>query len=171
MRGVQLLNVILIALFLSSMGCAMSVVFSPDVLNVTEPIVCPEGTTIKVMEGQRFAGSIELVAVCADENTTYKVTLKALFTLWVIFFLPTLLLVTLIGMVRRLVQMSRARNAQVGSGFPGILEREIKVVDLWPQRPLEGRVQRLKELKEMLDAGLITAQEYEAKKADILSEM
>jgi len=34
-----------------------------------------------------------------------------------------------------------------------------------------GRVQRLKELKEMMDEGLITIQEYEAKKAEILAEM
>jgi HEAT repeat protein len=37
--------------------------------------------------------------------------------------------------------------------------------------PQEDPVQKLKELKESLDAGLITAQEYEAKKADILSKM
>jgi hypothetical protein len=37
--------------------------------------------------------------------------------------------------------------------------------------PQEDLVQRLKEFKEMLDAGLITEQEYEAKKADILSKM
>jgi hypothetical protein len=32
-------------------------------------------------------------------------------------------------------------------------------------------MQRLKQLKEMADAGLITADEYDAKKADILSRM
>ena len=32
-------------------------------------------------------------------------------------------------------------------------------------------MQRLKELKEMLDAGLITPEEYEAKKDEILAEL
>ena len=37
--------------------------------------------------------------------------------------------------------------------------------------PLEDSMQKLKGLKDMLDSGLITAQEYEAKKAEILSKM
>jgi hypothetical protein len=169
MKRVQLLNIVLIALFLSVMGSAMSVVFSTDVLNVTGPIVCPEGTTIEVVKGQRFATSVEFWIVCAGQDVTRDVTLKALLTLWGIFFLPTLLLVTLIGMALRLV-MTAAPADTGDSGIPEILEG-IQVIDLRSQRPSEGRVQRLKELKDMLDAGLITAEEYEAKKADILSEM
>lgn len=35
----------------------------------------------------------------------------------------------------------------------------------------ENLVEKLEQLKQMLDAGLISAQDYEAKKADILSRM
>ena len=37
--------------------------------------------------------------------------------------------------------------------------------------PSKSSVEKLEELKEMLDKGLITSQEYEAKKAEILAEM
>lgn len=37
--------------------------------------------------------------------------------------------------------------------------------------PQESPVQRLKQLKDMLDAGLISQEEYDSKKADILSRM
>jgi hypothetical protein len=37
--------------------------------------------------------------------------------------------------------------------------------------PMEDSAHQLRSLKEMLDAGLITAQEYEAKKTEILSRM
>ena len=40
-----------------------------------------------------------------------------------------------------------------------------------PSTSQEDPVQNLMKLKEMLDAGLITAEEYDAKKADILSRM
>lgn len=40
-----------------------------------------------------------------------------------------------------------------------------------PSTPQEDPVQKLMKLKEMLDAGLITTEEYDAKKADILSRM
>jgi hypothetical protein len=40
-----------------------------------------------------------------------------------------------------------------------------------PQPPVEGPVQKLKHLKDMLDAGLISQEEYNSKKGDILSRM
>ena len=190
MKVERLLSVVIVAFFLSSMGCAMSVVFSLDSLHVTEPIACPEGTTIESRKGLQFAGGTEFSIVCTGEDVTYDVTLKALFTLWGIFFLPILLLVTLIGMAGRLVRKNLARDMQVGRPTTGAIifdgqvyasvddmpadvrqTYEQVMMTILPQRPLESREQRLKELKEMLDAGLITAQEYEVKKADILSEM
>jgi hypothetical protein len=40
-----------------------------------------------------------------------------------------------------------------------------------PQAPVEDPVQKLKQLKDMLDASLISQEEYDSKKADILSRM
>ena len=42
--------------------------------------------------------------------------------------------------------------------------------EVWAQTAKDP-VERLKKLKEMKDAGLITEQEYEAKKTEILSKM
>ena len=58
-----------------------------------------------------------------------------------------------------------------GDGIPDILQGGAQVIDLRQQRQEGGGVQRLKELKEMLDAGLITLEEYEAKKNEILAEL
>jgi hypothetical protein len=58
-----------------------------------------------------------------------------------------------------------------GDGIPDILQGGAQVIDLRKQRQEGGGVQRLKELKEMLDAGLITLEEYEAKKNEILTEL
>ena len=57
------------------------------------------------------------------------------------------------------------------NGIPDILEGIPQVVNLGRQRGSQSRLQRLRELKEMLDVGLIRPQEYEEKKAGILSDM
>jgi hypothetical protein len=51
-----------------------------------------------------------------------------------------------------------------GDGVPDVLEGLV-------QGQTGGAMQRLNELKQMLDAGLITDVEYEAKKNEILSEL
>lgn len=69
---------------------------------------------------------------------------------------------------RRMREMEEKRAAAGGIVFQGGLPPTQAAPTPVPQ---EDPVQKLKKLKEMMDAGLITAQEYEAKKADILSRM
>jgi len=66
---------------------------------------------------------------------------------------------------RRLRQMEEARAAAGGVYVQG----QPSAAPAPP--PAADPVQRLKQLKDMLDAGLITAQEYESKKAEILSRL
>lgn len=56
-------------------------------------------------------------------------------------------------------------------GMPDILEGAIQVIDLRGQEAAEDRMLRLEEAKKMLEMGLITEEDYEATKAQILSEM
>jgi steroid delta-isomerase-like uncharacterized protein len=56
-------------------------------------------------------------------------------------------------------------------GIPDIFERTFQVVDLEDPGSLVTGAERLEEAKAMLAAGLITAEEFEATKKQILSEM
>lgn len=75
------------------------------------------------------------------------------------------------GMEERVREERRTREMEEDSAkakgivFPGGLLS----APAPPPAPQEDPMEKLKKLKDMMDAGLITAQEYEAKKADILS--
>lgn len=59
-----------------------------------------------------------------------------------------------------------------GDGVPDIMQgKGTRVVDLQTPQSEEDQLKTLRELKGMLDAGLITAEDYEAKKDQILSRM
>ncbi len=66
---------------------------------------------------------------------------------------------------RRTREMEEKRAAAGGIVLQGGLPISTAPAPVQQEDPM----QKLKKLKEMMDAGLITAQEYEAKKADILS--
>jgi hypothetical protein len=67
-------------------------------------------------------------------------------------------------------QVTTIFNDSDGNGLPDIFEAA-QVVDLRPDSAANNPVQRLSQLKELLDAGLITPSEYEAKKSEILSRL
>jgi hypothetical protein len=57
------------------------------------------------------------------------------------------------------------------NGIPDVFERTFQVVDLEEPSSLMSSADRLAEAKGMLDKGLITKDEFEATKKQILSEM
>jgi hypothetical protein len=72
---------------------------------------------------------------------------------------------------RRQRDLEAKRAAAGGVVIQGLPQLSMPQGAQAPAAPVDDPVQRLKRLKEMLDAGLITSQEFEAKKADILSRM
>ena len=69
---------------------------------------------------------------------------------------------------RRLREMEEKRAAaggiNISGGLPGTVAHT-------PQPPKDDPVEKLGQLKRMLEGGLITAEEYEAKKKDLLSRL
>jgi len=74
-------------------------------------------------------------------------------------------------MEERVREERRARDMEEKRATAGgiVLQGGLPTAPAPAPAPQEDPMQKLKKLKDMLDAGLITAQEYEAKKADILS--
>ncbi len=75
-------------------------------------------------------------------------------------------------MEERVREERRARDMEEKRAGAGgiVLQGGLPTAPAPAPAPQEDPMQKLKKLKDMLDAGLITAQEYEAKKADILSK-
>ena len=224
MRLRQWLAVLVTAIWLSAMVCALSqTIFSLDLLRVTEPVVCPAGTEMDV-QTPRYSydrpGETSIEITCVGSDVAKDVTWQAELVYWSICLLPSLP-VAAIGtiLVSRWWQSRRARLiGRMGSlvgrmsdstlivdgqtidsvqdlppsarqayekamqvlvdenqdGIPDILEGVVQggaqVIDL-RQAATGSGVERLRELKEMLDGGLITQWEYEEKKREILEEM
>ena len=66
------------------------------------------------------------------------------------------------------VGLSQAQGAD-GDGIPDFFQGKAIIQQGAP--PTDDIAQRLQKLKQLRDAGLITSQEYEAKKAEILSDL
>jgi hypothetical protein len=216
---------LVVSIWLSAMGCAMSqALYSPSLLRATETIVCPAGTEMDV-QTPRYSyhrpGEYSIDISCVGPDVDQDVTLQAELVYWGFWFLPSLPLAALgTVLVTRWWQSRRARMiGQLGSwvgtmqeaptiivdgkqldsvedlppgsqeayekamqvfvdedqdGTPdiieGLLQGGAQVIDL-KQAGTGSHVQRLHELKQMLDGGLITQAEYEEKKAEILDDM
>lgn len=91
---------VLVALTVSVMGFSLITMFRPDWPNTAEPIVCPEVTTLEFRNASPVPGELVLEADCIGDSATHDVTAKLIFTVAGAFFLPSLLLGTLIMWVR-----------------------------------------------------------------------
>ena len=67
--------------------------------------------------------------------------------------------------------MLKARSQTTGPIFINISGGLPGTVAHTPQPPKDDPVEKLGQLKRMLEGGLITAEEYEAKKKDLLSRL
>ena len=213
--------VLVVAIWLSGMVCVVTgAETSPKWLALTEPYVCSPGTKIQVEQTHQSyhePGETSLSISCIGDGIDQDVTIEAGLALWVVFFLLTVPVASLLVLGGWLLFRRRRRAVQAqaavqvsgqtvgavvyegqsytnvdnmpphvreaygkamaalgdadGDGIPDIFQGGAQVIDLRQQRQEGGGVQRLKELKEMLDAGLITLDEYEAKKNEILTEL
>jgi hypothetical protein len=89
-----------IALTVSVLGFSLITMFRPDWLSAAGPIVCPERTTLEFGNASPVPGELVLEAACVGDSTTHDVTAKLIFTVMGAFFLPALLLGSLIMWVR-----------------------------------------------------------------------
>lgn len=172
--------VLAVALLFSFLACILSgALLSPKWLSLLEPHVCPPGTEIEGSQSTRSyhkpgESSVAIWCVDAHGGIVRDVTFQVGMALWLIFLVPTLPVVAVLTLVVWLVAWLRRRMAGPQAG-PQVGGQAVGAPADAPQGEPQGQedsgMQRLKELKGMLDAGLITLEEYEAKKNEILTEL
>jgi hypothetical protein len=141
---------------------------------LTKPITCPSGT-MEVNTYQIHSAEWEIIARCANENGRPAVTMQAGLTLCGMFFLVWFPFVWLLfGLVhwwsRKRAVASKQRSGLKESAIT-LNEQTYDVEDGETRESSRSQVERMRELKKMVDEGLITVEEYEVKKRAILSEV
>lgn len=138
----------------------------PVALRLTTPIVCGSGARIEyryVRYAHHGPGESSLEANCVGgPRTSRSVLLEAMLTLFVIY---TVVLTPLI--MWRSGTPPRKRTA------PGAARPVVEHAPMPPPgaEPGDDPVAALRTLTEMVDRGLITGQEFERKKAEIMSRL
>jgi hypothetical protein len=172
--------VLILALLFSFLACVLSgALLSPKSLSLLEPYVCPPGTEIEGRQSTHSyhrPGESSVAVWCVDAHGGFvrDVTFQVGMALWLIFLVPTLPVVAVLTLVVWLIAWLRRRltRAQAGPQVDGqTAGAPVDAPQGEPQGEEGGGMQRLQELKGMLDAGLITPEEYQAKKNEILSEL
>lgn len=172
--------VLTLALLFSFLACILSgALLSPKLLSLLEPYVCPDGTEIEGSQTTRSyhepgESSIAIWCVDAHGSIIRHVTFQVGIAVWLIFLVPTLPVVAVLILVVWLIAWLRGRLTRGKAGPQVDVETAGVPADVSqgePEGEEGGGMQRLQELKGMLDAGLITPDEYEAKKSQILSEL
>lgn len=165
--GTRLRTAVIAAAIISVFAAGPGTLIVPFALRLTEPVVCGRGARIEyryVRYSHHGPGESSLEADCVGgEGPSRSVMLEGMLTLFVIY---TVVLTPLIAW--RSGTHPRKRTARA-AGHP--------VVEYAPVPPPTGAepgddpVTALRTLTEMVDRGLITGQEFERKKAEILSRL
>jgi hypothetical protein len=87
------------AFFLSLMAFAVALNIRPDIVRITERFVCPAGSEMEVdivHYDPQQPRAREIVVTCRGRGKTEYVNAKALGSLWLLFFVPSLPVATVV---------------------------------------------------------------------------
>lgn len=156
----------LIAVWVSFMVATVGPVFFSDMLTWTAPIVCPAGRVyVQTDSFNPSPGetSVNHTLVCSPvRGASLEISgFATLGVLWLYAILPSLLIAfflpaSVFAWLEQIGTRPRPRPQDAPSS---------------PSSPGSSATDRLRELQQALDAGLITRREYEQKRREILKEM
>jgi hypothetical protein len=157
---------VLVAIWLAFMVATVGPVIVPGLATLTAPLTCPGGTInvqIDVYHPRPGETDTTFTPLCtsASGETTEVPTLLSVALIWAGALLPSLLLTLLIP-------YKFVAFADEGSGRTAAAQKDNAV-----RVPGHDRetLARLNELKQAHDAGLITQQEYDEKRKEIVKGM
>lgn len=153
---------------------------SQPVLNILEPILCAPGETLTMevvvthdFDGTGYNGDYDCMR---RDETTYDVSGKAFLLGAAGFAVPfTLGLLLFLAGINRDVRAARSANAIPGGeslpAWGAATPSQTYSFDVNTHTPASlDLAARLKQLRDAYEAGMITAQEYERTKADLLRD-
>lgn len=91
-----------LAIFLSLIGIAVVIPIYPNIIRITESFVCPPGMKMKVEKvklSYHRPGEKGIIVSCHGHGETIYVKAKALLCLWVIFFVFSLPVAAMLGVL------------------------------------------------------------------------
>ena len=172
--------VIGISLFIGIMITVAGGAIFPPLLDVAAPFVCNGKFSVETQVFRPKPSETVTARTFYCQNpksgATTDISLETIIVAGLIYsaivFIPVLVIGLVIGPV--IATRRKTREVQDAANLEktlGALRSSITIIPAQGMKNSEAPAEKLKKLKELRDAGLITEQEYETKRAEIVSKI
>ncbi|MBI3914995.1 MAG: SHOCT domain-containing protein [Chloroflexi bacterium] len=167
-----LLKVIISSLFIGMLVSWSGGSIFPALFNVAAPFVCNGKFSVETEVFRPRPGEtvITQTALCTNPNTgkSTDISLETIVVAGLIYSAIVFVPVLVIAIRRRTREAQDAANLEKTLGALG---SSVTIIPAQGMKKSEDPAEKLRKLKEMKDADLITEPEYESKRAEIISKM
>jgi glucan phosphoethanolaminetransferase (alkaline phosphatase superfamily) len=173
--GCGIFGILTVLSFVLLFGFVFGVILIPELTKAISPVFCPTNSTLKIVEGSSDIDGTEIFFHCLDAEGTMveDASLKMLVAIFALAALPFLFIILIAVRTTR-------RNARIASEYipamTAALQARAVPMNTYSAVSMGGSTagntkERLQKLQEMYDGQLITKEEYDRKRAEILKSL